>query len=108
MRWTKIVKPGRLILLLAPTTTMLLPTYQHFGLVSRCGSVVRPLQLLRVRATVDIVDFCAKTCIEQVFINLETTSTEIIYVFPLDERAAVCGFESEIDGSVCLLLRVLH
>ena len=33
-------------------------------------------------------------------ISLTLSSFSQIYVFPLDERAAVCGFEVEIDGVV--------
>ena len=30
--------------------------------------------------------------------NLETVPLEVVYVFPLDEGAAVCGFEATVDG----------
>jgi hypothetical protein len=47
-----------------------------------------------------IVDFCVRTAITQDFVNTESFPIEAVYVFPLDERAAVCGFEAEIDGVV--------
>ena len=32
--------------------------------------------------------------------NAESTPIEAVYLFPLDEGAAVCGFEAIIDGAV--------
>ena len=34
----------------------------------------------------------------QRFVNRESQPIEAVYVFPLDEGAAVCGFEAMIDG----------
>jgi hypothetical protein len=36
--------------------------------------------------------------ITQEYVNNEVCPIEASYVFPLDERAAVCGFEAEISG----------
>jgi hypothetical protein len=56
--------------------------------------------LLDVSVQATIVDFCAKTCIQQRFRNDGLQTTEAVYVFPLDDSAAVCAFEAEIDGFV--------
>ena len=36
----------------------------------------------------------------QRFVNREATPIEAVYLFPLDEGAAVCGFEALIDGTL--------
>jgi hypothetical protein len=77
---------------------MLLPSYTVFGLVYRYQSVVRPVPLRGVSVDVGIVDFVVRTAIAQHFHNTEAFPIEAVYVFPLDERSAVCGFEIEIDG----------
>ena len=79
---------------------MRLPTYDHYGLVYVYQSIVRPVPLEGVSVDAHVVDFCVRTVLSQQFHNREPFPIEAVYVFPIDERAAVCGFEAEIDGVV--------
>jgi Ca-activated chloride channel family protein len=45
-----------------------------------------------------VVDAAARVTIRQSYRNLETVPLEVVYTFPLDEGAAVCGFEATVDG----------
>jgi hypothetical protein len=83
---------------------MLLPAYDAstYGLVwlAPNSTAVNHVPLLGVSVQVDVVDFCSRTCITQQFASSASTDVNAVYVFPLDERAAVCGFEADIDGYV--------
>jgi Ca-activated chloride channel family protein len=48
----------------------------------------------------DILSFYAKVVVSQRYVNREATPIEAVYVFPLDEGAAVCGFEAIVDGTL--------
>ena len=48
----------------------------------------------------EISSFCARVTVTQRYVNRETQPIEAVYVFPLDEGAAVCGFEALIDGTL--------
>ncbi len=65
-----------------------------FGLLSEGQPV--PLEGVLVEA--DIKDFCSSVTISQRYRNRERNPIEAVYVFPLEEGAAVCGFEAVIDG----------
>ena len=78
---------------------MLVGGSEVFGLVGRHEQAVSAVALEGVHVDVHVVDFCARTAITQLFRNTESVPIEATYVFPVDERAAVCGFEVEIDGS---------
>ena len=79
---------------------MLLPSYTIYGLVYTYQALVRPVPLRGVSVDASIIDFVSRTAVSQHFHNTEAFPIEAVYVFPLDERAAVCGFEIEIDGYV--------
>jgi Ca-activated chloride channel family protein len=64
----------------------------------RAGDHSVPLEGVRVDATV--VGPCVETRITQRYRNTEARPLEAVYVFPLDEGAAVCGFTARIDGRV--------
>jgi Ca-activated chloride channel family protein len=49
-----------------------------------------------VRAELSIIG--ARVTVTQRYINREPVAIEAVYVFPLDEGAAVCGFEAVVDG----------
>ncbi len=53
-----------------------------------------PLQSVSVEASV--VHIAAHVTIEQVFLNEHSSPIEAVYRFPLNEQAAICGFEAEI------------
>jgi Ca-activated chloride channel family protein len=62
------------------------------------GSVAVPLAGVSVEA--EISSFCARVAVSQRYVNREAQPIEAVYVFPLDEGAAVCGFEAVIDGTL--------
>jgi Ca-activated chloride channel family protein len=67
------------------------------GLFTQQGASV-PLSGIDVRA--DVSGFCARVTLAQRYVNREASPIEAVYVFPLDEAAAVCGFEAVIDGTL--------
>ncbi|MCG3192423.1 MAG: hypothetical protein DIJKHBIC_01670 [Thermoanaerobaculia bacterium] len=66
------------------------------GLVTSRGPV--PLEGVRVEAK--IRDLAVRQVITQRYRNTEAQPVEAVYVFPLDEGAAVCGFEAVVGGVV--------
>jgi Ca-activated chloride channel family protein len=64
-----------------------------------CGILVEgepiPLEGVSVEAT--IKDFCSRVTLTQRYRNQEAKPVEAVYVFPLEDGAAVCGFEALID-----------
>ncbi len=66
------------------------------GLVVRGGGQSIPLEHVHVDA--HVVDVCARVTVRQSYRNRESVPLEVVYVFPLDEGAAVCGFEATVDG----------
>ena len=58
----------------------------------------KPIPLDHVRVEAHVVDAAARVTIRQSYRNLETVPLEVVYTFPLDEGAAVCGFEATVDG----------
>ena len=68
----------------------------HSGLFSSADQ--KPIPLDRVRVEAHVVDAAARVTIRQSYRNLETVPLEVVYTFPLDEGAAVCGFEATVDG----------
>ena len=55
-----------------------------------------PLQSVHVRA--QLVDLAARVVVMQAYKNNSNIPIEAKYVFPLDDMAAVCGFEAFING----------
>jgi uncharacterized protein YegL len=68
----------------------------HSGLFS--VETQRPIPLDHVRAEAHVVDAAARVTIRQSYRNVENVPLEVVYTFPLDEGAAVCGFEAAVDG----------
>jgi len=67
------------------------------GLLNARGAAV---PLVGVSARAEIRDYACRVVLTQRFRNDERQPIEAVYKFPLDEGAAVCGFEVEIDGRV--------
>ncbi|XP_066562566.1 protein mono-ADP-ribosyltransferase PARP4 [Amia ocellicauda] len=65
------------------------------GLQDSAGKLL-PLQRVHVKGRV--IDLLAEIIIFQTYTNHSTVPIEAKYVFPLDESAAVCGFEAFING----------
>jgi Vault protein inter-alpha-trypsin domain/von Willebrand factor type A domain len=59
-----------------------------------------PVPLDGVSIDAEISTFCARVVVTERFVNRETKPIEAVYVFPLDEGAAVCGFEAIIGGTL--------
>jgi Ca-activated chloride channel family protein len=59
-----------------------------------------PVPLAGVSIDAEITTFCARVAVTQRYVNKEPSPIEATYVFPLDEGAAVCGFEAVIDGTL--------
>ena len=55
-----------------------------------------PLQSVHIRA--QLIDLAAKVVVMQAYKNNSFVAIEAKYVFPLDDMAAVCGFEAFING----------
>jgi len=72
-------------------------TYTRAGLFTTADV---PVPLAGVSVVADIVNLCARVTVTQRFVNREATPLEAVYLFPLDEGAAVCGFEALIDGTL--------
>ena len=60
--------------------------------------VAVPLAGVSIEA--EISGLCARVAVAHRYINREATPIEAVYVFPLDEGAAVCGFEAIVDGTL--------
>jgi Ca-activated chloride channel homolog len=77
------------------------PTASHVADVTT-GLLVResghPVPLEHVRVEAQVTDLTARVSVHQAYRNLEGRPIEVVYVFPLDEGAAVCGFEATVDG----------
>src|SRR6516225_381907 len=73
--------------------------------VARAGlftTKAAPVPLAGVSIAVKISNLCARVSVTQRYINHEVTPIEAVYVFPLEEGAAVCAFEAVIDGTLVI------
>ena len=68
------------------------------GLFTREGAA--PVPLTGVSIDAEISGLCAKVAVAHRYENREDKPIEAVYVFPLDEAAAVCGFEAIVDGTL--------
>src|SRR5512145_1016080 len=59
-----------------------------------------PVPLTGVAIDAEISSFCGRVSVAQRFVNREANPIEAVYVFPLEDGAAVCGFEAIIDGTL--------
>lgn len=70
-----------------------------FTAAAPAGPVAVPVPLVGVSASARISGECAHVSIVQRYRNRERQPIEAVYVFPLDENAAVCGFEAIVNGT---------
>ncbi|XP_068682454.1 von Willebrand factor A domain-containing protein 5A-like isoform X1 [Montipora foliosa] len=68
----------------------------RFGLVQKQNGSQIPLESIKIQA--DLQGFTAQVVAFMKYTNNEENPIEAIYIFPLDEQAAVCGFEATVDG----------
>ena len=59
-----------------------------------------PVPLKKVQLRAKLVDFIAEVNIIQDYVNQEANPIEVIYSFPVEESAAIIGFEASINGHV--------
>lgn len=64
------------------------------------GKTTAPVPLTGVAIESEIHTFYSKVVVSQRYVNRESKPLEAVYVFPLDEGAAVCGFEAIVDGTL--------
>jgi Vault protein inter-alpha-trypsin domain/von Willebrand factor type A domain len=64
------------------------------------GKVPVPVPLAGVSIEADVRSFYAEVVVAHRYVNHEATPIEAVYVFPLDEGAAVCAFEAVVDGTL--------
>jgi Ca-activated chloride channel family protein len=74
-------------------------TVARSGLFTKHAS---PVPLSGVSIAAEISNFCARVSVTQRYVNRESTPIEAVYVFPLEEGAAVCGFEAIVDGTLVI------
>jgi Ca-activated chloride channel family protein len=60
------------------------------------GKSLVPLEGVRIEARLS--GACVEVTVTQRYRNLEKSPVEAVYVFPLEERAAVCGFAAVVGG----------
>jgi len=60
----------------------------------------RPVPLAGVHVRAELTGPCARVTVTQRYVNREKKPVEAIYVFPLPEGAAVCGFEAAVGDRV--------
>lgn len=65
------------------------------GLQDASGNLV-PLEGVHIKGR--IIDFVAQIIVFQTYTNQSHVPIEAKYIFPLDDKAAVCGFEAFING----------
>ncbi|XP_054543703.1 protein mono-ADP-ribosyltransferase PARP4 isoform X2 [Talpa occidentalis] len=65
------------------------------GLRDTSGNLV-PLEDVHIKGK--IIDFVAQVIVFQTYTNHSHIPIEAKYIFPLDDKAAVCGFEAFING----------
>lgn len=68
----------------------------RFGLVRKQNGSRVPLEGIKIQ--VDVQGFTAHVFATMKYTNKDDNPIEAIYIFPLDEQAAVCAFQATIDG----------
>jgi len=63
-------------------------------------SSLKPVPLKSVSMEIHLEDFTAIAHLTQTYTNDETSPIEAVYIFPIDEAAAITTFEAAIDGRV--------
>jgi len=77
-----------------PTTKSATVESPRAGLVADA----EPVPLEGVSIDAELTDFSARVTVTQRYRNVEPRAIEAVYTFPLDELAAVCGFEAVVAG----------
>ncbi len=64
------------------------------------GNTSVPVPLAGVSIEADVRSFYARVVVAHRYVNHEATAIEAVYMFPLEEGAAVCAFEAVVDGTL--------
>ena len=64
------------------------------------GNTSVPVPLAGVSIEADVRSFYARVVVAHRYVNHEATPIEAVYMFPLEEGAAVCAFEAVVDGTL--------
>jgi Ca-activated chloride channel family protein len=75
------------------------PVATRTGLLRRDGSQTL-VPLTGVSIDAEVSSLCARVTVTQRYVNAEAFPIEAVYLFPLDENAAVCGFEAIVDDTL--------
>src|SRR5262245_10255866 len=70
---------------------------QHSCLVAANHAEI-PLEGVRIDAR--LAGLCSEVKVTQRYTNKESVDVEAVYVFPLEEGSAVCGFEAKVGDRV--------
>src|SRR5688572_20272297 len=70
---------------------------QHSCLIAVNNAQI-PLEGVRIDAR--LAGLCSEVKVTQRYTNTETVDVEAVYVFPLEEGSAVCGFEAKVGDRV--------
>ena len=70
------------------------------GLIYILNECRVPVPLKKVQLHVKVVDFISEVNIIQDYVNHEADPIEILYSFPVEESAAIIGFEASINDQV--------
>lgn len=73
----------------------------HAGLFATDGTVA-PVPLIGVSIEAEIAGLCARVAVAHRYANREAVPIEATYLFPLEEGAAVGGFEVVVDGTLVI------
>ena len=57
-----------------------------------------PVPLKNVQISTQIVDFVSEIKVTQTYLNVESNPIEAVYMFPVEEEAAVISFEAQVDN----------
>jgi Ca-activated chloride channel homolog len=77
-------------------------TTTRAGMLAAKGSSSAPVPLVGVSIDAEIRSVYARVVVAQRYVNRESNPIEAVYVFPLDDGAAVCGFEAIVDGTLVI------
>lgn len=70
------------------------------GLIARGGAKAQAVPLTGVRVQARVSGPCVEVTLVQRYQNKERVPVEAVYVFPLDEGAAVCGFSARVGETL--------
>ena len=72
--------------------------FKRFKRIVEDDCVPVPLQDVKIEAK--IVDFVSEITVSQSYVNMEINPVEVVYMFPIEEEAAVTTFEAKIDDRI--------